>query len=114
MVGSTVVSTATSINSCTALFGGSPAPDPVDIQGFSIRWAPASKIGPSSLMFTGEDIVPSSSGDLGFVMFDGTMKGSYAEHGHSTNFFSNKTAGQICADGKAQKSLTIVSGTLNL
>ena len=114
LVGSTVVSTATSVNSCTALFGGSPAPDPVNIQGFSIRWTPASRIGPSILKFTGENIVPSSSGNLGFVMFDGTMKGSYAEHGHTTNFFSNKAPGQLCAKGKGQESLKIVSGTLNL
>ncbi len=110
-------STVTMSNdSCTGLTGGSTTP-----QVLKTKWAPSTKIKPTSITFSGYDIVTNGAGDEGFSLpqasggtasATGSYVGSDAGASSTAQAFLNETGGQIatqCNTGISK--LTISSGS---
>lgn len=112
----TAAATQTTANdSCAGLANGSATPE-----NLKVKWAPGTKIKPTTVNFSGFDAATNGAGDEGFSLPNsgGTASatGSYigSDNGATSTAqaFTNKTAAQIgamCNTGIA--SLTIASGS---
>jgi hypothetical protein len=108
----------TANDSCAGLGSGSTTPETL-----KVKWAPALKIKPTTITFSGFDAATNGAGDAGFSLPNSggsaSGTGSYLDSdggaSSTAQAFTNKTAAQIAAQCTTGiSSLTIASGTSHL